>query len=78
MHKLDKTMSSVSIGDMTYVREVIETDFCNCMCYISSSFQSAYFLSWFELVILIFMYSKTFKAYILPLHTFSCFPTASF
>ena len=26
-----KTMSSVTIGDMTYVREVTETDLYNCM-----------------------------------------------
>ena len=32
MLKLDKTGTLVTIGDMTYVREVIETDFYNCMC----------------------------------------------
>ena len=47
MRKLDKT---VTIGDMTYVREVTEIDFCNCCVYISSLIQFAYFLSLFELV----------------------------
>ena len=32
MRKLDKTGTLVTIGDMTYVREVIETDFYNFMC----------------------------------------------
>ena len=32
MHKLDQTETLVTIGDMTYVREVTETDFYNCMC----------------------------------------------
>ena len=27
-----KTETFVTIGDMTYVREVTETDFYNCMC----------------------------------------------
>ena len=32
MRKLDKTETLVTMGDMTYVREVTKTDFCNCMC----------------------------------------------
>ena len=32
MRKLDKTETLVTIDDMTYVREVTETDFYNCMC----------------------------------------------
>ena len=35
MRKLDKTESLVTIGDMTYVREVHKTDFYNCMCLYS-------------------------------------------
>ena len=31
MHKLDKTETLVAIGDMTYVRDVIETDFYDCV-----------------------------------------------
>ena len=54
MRKLDETETLVTIGDMTYVREVTDTDF-----YISSLIQSAYFLSLFELVSLL---SKQFNA----------------
>ena len=32
MRKLDKTETSVTICDMTYVKEVTETDLYNCMC----------------------------------------------
>ena len=32
MRKLDKTETLVIIGDMTYIREVTETDFYNSMC----------------------------------------------
>ena len=32
MCKLDKTETLATIGDMTYVREVTETDFHSCMC----------------------------------------------
>ena len=32
MRKSDKTETSVTIGDMTCVREVTETDFYSCMC----------------------------------------------
>ena len=52
--KLDETETLVTIGDMTYVREVTDTDF-----YISSLIQSAYFLSLFELESLL---SKQFNA----------------
>ena len=57
MRKLDK---------MTYVREVSETDFYNCV-YISSLIHSAYFLSLFELVRLLSKQFIAFKAYILLL-----------
>ena len=33
MRKLDKTETLVTIGDVTSVREVAETDFYNCMCF---------------------------------------------
>ena len=32
IRKLDKTETLVTIGDMTYVREVTETDFYNPTC----------------------------------------------
>ena len=32
MRTYDKTETLVTIGDMTYVREVTETDFYDCMC----------------------------------------------
>ena len=32
MRKLNKTETLVTIGDMTYVREVTETDFYYCIC----------------------------------------------
>ena len=32
MRKSDKTETLVTIGDTTYVREVTETDFYDCMC----------------------------------------------
>ena len=50
MRKLDKTETLVTIGDMTYVREVTKLA-CIVVCvYISSLTQFAYFLSLFELV----------------------------
>ena len=50
MRKLDKTETLVTIGDMTYVRELIKLT-CIVVCvYISSLTQSAYFLSLFELI----------------------------
>ena len=50
MRKLDKTETVITIGDMTYVREVTKLT-CIVVCvYISSLTQFAYFLSLFELV----------------------------
>ena len=50
MRKLDKTETLVTIGDMTYVREVTKLT-CIVVCvYISSLTQFAYFLSMLELV----------------------------
>ena len=71
MHKLDKTETLVTIGDMTYVREVTETTFYKLTVYISSLIQSAYFLSLFELVKLLSKQFNASKAYILLLHVFS-------
>ena len=71
MRKLDKTETSVTISDMTYVREVTETDFYNVCVYISSLIQSEYFLGWFELQKLLSKQFNSFKAYILLLHVFS-------
>ena len=60
MRKFDKTKTLVTIGDMTYVREVTKLT-CIVVCvYISSLTQSAYFLSLFELVSLS---SKQFNAF---------------
>ena len=53
MRKLNKTETLVTIGDMTYVREVTN---------ISSLTQFAYFLSLFELVNLLSKPSNAFKA----------------
>ena len=50
MRKLDKTETLVTIGDMTYVREVTKLTCIVVSVYISSLAQSAYFLSLFELV----------------------------
>ena len=55
MRKLDKTETLVTIGDMTYVREVTKLN-------ISSLTQFAYFLSLFELVKLLSKPSNAFKA----------------
>ena len=47
MHKLDKTETLVTIGDMTYVREATKLT-CIVVCvYISSLTQFAYLLSLF-------------------------------
>ena len=55
MRKLDKTETLVTIGDMTYVREVTKLT-CIVVCvYISSLTQFDYFLSLFELVSLFFL-----------------------
>ena len=40
----DKAETLVTIDEMTFLREVTEPDFCNCMCLISSLIQSVYFL----------------------------------
>ena len=48
--KLDKSETVVTIGDMTYVREVTKLT-CIVVCvYVSSLTQFAYFLKLFELV----------------------------
>ena len=62
MRKLDKTETLVTIGDMTYVREVTKLT-CIVVCvYIFSLTQFAYFLSLFELVKLLSKPSNAFKA----------------
>ena len=62
MLKLDKTETLVTIGDMTYVREVNKLT-CIVVCvYISSLTQLAYFLSLFELVRLLSKPSNAFKS----------------
>ena len=49
MRKLDKTETLVTLGDMTYVREVTKLT-CIVVCvYISSLTKFAYFLSFFKL-----------------------------
>ena len=68
MRKLDKTETLVTIGGMTYVREVTKLT-CLVVCvYISSLTQFAYFLSLFELVNLLSKPSNAFNAYISLLH----------
>ena len=62
MRKLDKTETLVTIGAMTYVREVTKLT-CIVVCvYISSLTQFAYFLSLFELVNILSKPSNAFKA----------------
>ena len=62
MRKFDKTETLVTIGDMTYVREVTKL-ICKVECvYIFSLTQSAYFLSLFELVSLLSKQFNAFKA----------------
>ena len=62
MRKLDKTETFVTIGDMTYVREVTKLT-CIVVCvYISSLTQIAYFLSLFELVNLLSKPPNAFNA----------------
>ena len=71
MRKLDKTETLVTIGDMTYVREVTKLA-CIVVCvYISSLTQFAYFLGLFELVTLLSKQLNDFKAQILLLHVFA-------
>ena len=62
MRKLDKTETLVTIGDMTYVREVTKLPFMFVCAYISSLTQFAYFLSLFELVSLLSKPPNAFKA----------------
>ena len=60
MRKLHKTETLVTIGDITYVREVTKLT-CIVVCvYISSLIQFGYFLSLFEQVSLL---SKQFNAF---------------
>ena len=62
MRKLDKTEALVTIGDMTYVREVSKLT-CIVVCvYISSLTQFAYFLGLFELENLLSKPSSALKA----------------
>ena len=44
IRELDETETLVTIGDMTYLREVTENDFCNCMCLYFLFDSTAYFL----------------------------------
>ena len=67
MRKLDKNETLVTIGDMTYVREVTKLT-CRVVCvYISSLTQFAYSLSLFELVI---FYPSHLT---LSMHRFCCY-----
>ena len=60
MRKLDKTETLVTIGDMTYVRDLLT---CIVVCVnISSLTQFAYVLSLFEIVNLLSKPSNAFKA----------------
>ena len=62
MCELDKTETLVTIGDMTYVREVTKLT-CIVVCvYISSLTEFAYFPSLFELVSLLSKQFNAFKA----------------
>ena len=62
MRKLDKTETLVTIGGMTYVREVTKLT-CIIVCvYISSLTQFAHFLSLFELLHLLSKPANAFKA----------------
>ena len=62
MRKLDETETLVTIGDMTYVREVIKLTYIVVCVYIFSLTQFAYFLSFWELVSLLSKPSNAFKA----------------
>ena len=53
MPKVDKTETLVTIGDMTYVREVTKLTCIVVSVYISSLAQFVHFLSLFELVSLL-------------------------
>ena len=60
MRKLDKTETLVTIGEMTYVREVIKLTCIVTVVYDYISSLTQYFLSLFELVSLL---SKQFNAF---------------
>ena len=61
MRKLNQSETLVTIGDMTYVREVT-TLTCIVVCvYTSSLTQFAYYLSYFEQVNLLSKPSNAFK-----------------
>ena len=62
MRKLDKTETLVTVGDVTYVREVTKSTCIAVFVYISSLTQSAYFLSLFEPVSLLSKQFNSFKA----------------
>ena len=62
MRILDKTETLVTIGDMTYVREVTKPTCIVVFAYISSLTQCGYFLSLFELVSLLSKQFNAFKA----------------
>ena len=62
MRKLDKTETLVTIGDITYVREVTKLT-CIVECVnISSLTQFAYYLNFFALVSLLSKQFNAFKA----------------
>ena len=63
MRKLDKTETLVTIGDMTYVREVTKLTYIVVCVYISSLTQFGYFPSLFELEIL-FRFSYLITPYV--------------
>ena len=58
---------------MTYVREVTEIDFYNCMCLYFRFDSICVFSELFELLVVSLLSKQfhAFKAYILPLHVFS-------
>ena len=64
MRKLDEIVTLVTTGDMTYVREVTEADFYNCIC-LSFQFDSICVFSVFVLTSKSFIEAiQCFKAYI--------------
>ena len=71
MCKLDKTETLVTIGDMTYIREVTKLTRIVVCDDIPSLTQFAYFLSLFELFNLLSEPSNAFTAYILLQHVFA-------
>ena len=60
---------------MTYVREVTETDFYNCMCLYFQFDLICVFSELLELVSRLSKQFHAFKAYILLLHVFSLLVT---